>query len=237
MQMSLTCIRHSLTVIKYASQLSQKLMPQISKNLITINFLKSHLNLCRMSGYHGSDEDEFSPKKYATVSAIKDAFKYAGHVHDGSEEDVLYHQKMYGRDDEKNEFGSDYMRRDKQEDLDKKQKDELGLKEETIVDRLGQLYKPSSNDEVAKTLFGSQTMDVGRTEQDLHSQTDEPSGVKKQVKGEEIAENLPEHNEHPEGNPERKIAEMFKAGRNKKSHDKKSVEEILEGIPWKAKRK
>ncbi|MBS3109823.1 hypothetical protein J4227_04825 [Candidatus Woesearchaeota archaeon] len=107
-----------------------------------------------MAAYHPSEEDEFSPKKYALTSAVKDMFKYQGHSHGGDEEeDVLYHQeKMYGRDDGKS-LGDDYLKRDEENEDFLKKDEKFSSKDEGIDDKLGEKYKKVDDDEIAKTLF------------------------------------------------------------------------------------
>ena len=105
-----------------------------------------------MASYHSHHNDgPFSPKKYATVSALKDAEAGGYHSHAEDEDrDKMYNlEKKYGANEE-NPFESDYLKRNEDEKEEKKK-----LKPTGVEEKLDQQekYKPAGNDEIAEVLF------------------------------------------------------------------------------------
>jgi hypothetical protein len=162
-----------------------------------------------MPAYHSHLlDDEFSPKKYAVVSAVKDMFKYEAQGHREEEEekeDMLYEpQKLYGKDDAENPLGGDYLKRGEEEDREKKEKELKGI-ERNVADELKGSYKSETNDEIARTLFNTnQHAPLFREERD------------------EDASHPPPHGPAGGADDEKKKAE----------EKSKSFEDIISGISW-----
>jgi len=115
-----------------------------------------------MANYHPAQEDEFSPKKYAVVGAVKELFKYSGHQSEEGHEDqdMVYRQeKLYGtKEDEDNPFSKDYHKKDEQDEFGRKKDIKPSGFEEKIMDNSPEKYKPNSNDEIAQVLFSKTNM-------------------------------------------------------------------------------